>query len=208
MAAEAAGAPAQELAEQAFSEYHLYTLDHPALLRDRETQSLVMLDERAVRLEPRYLVRQGTPGVLSQIRIVDDAASGLGVPLPAGRVRVFEPDGSGGDAFTGESSIPHTAAGETLTLDVGTAFDLAAERRDVYNKRISDRERELQVELKLRDRKDTDVTIVVEEPIGGDFDVIDQSFPSTRKDANTLQWQIPVKAGGESVLRYTVRVRY
>jgi hypothetical protein len=205
MAAEAAPA---DMGEQAFSEYHLYTLDRPALLRDRETQSLVMLGERAVKLIPRYLVRNGVNGVLSQIQLVNDAANGLGVPLPGGRVRVFEPDGTGGDAFTGESAIPHTAAGEKLTVDVGTAFDLAAERREVANKRISDRERELQVEIKLRDRKPSDVTIVVEETVPGDFDVVNESLTSARKDANTLEWQVPVKPGAETVLRYTVRIRY
>jgi hypothetical protein len=204
MAADAA----PTMSEQTFGEYHLYTLDKPALLRDREAQSLVMYGERAVKITPRYLVRQGMPGVLSQIRLVNETANGLGVPVPAGRVRVFEPDGSGGDAFTGESSVGHTAAGEKLTIDVGTAFDLATERRDIYNKRITDREREYQVEIKLRDRKKTDVVIVVEESVGGDFDVLDETFKSTRKDANTLQWEIPVKAGAESVLRYTVRTRY
>jgi len=197
-----------DLTEQGFSEYHLYRLDRPALVRDRESQSLVMLTERNVKIEPRYLVRQGLPGVLAQVRLVNDETSGLGVPLPAGRVRVFEPDGGGGDAFTGESTIGHTAAGEKLTVDVGTAFDLATERREVYNKRISDREREYQVEIKLRDRKKTAVKIVVEEPVPGDFDLLDETFKSTRKDANTLQWEIPVAAGAEQVLRYTVRVRY
>ncbi|HUK64304.1 MAG TPA: hypothetical protein VLV15_13250, partial [Dongiaceae bacterium] len=96
-----------DLSEQGFSEYHLYRLDHPALVRDRESQSLVMLTERNVKIEPRYLVRQGLPGVLAQVRLVNDETSGLGVPLPAGRVRVFEPDGGGGDAFTGESTIGH-----------------------------------------------------------------------------------------------------
>ncbi|MFI5371548.1 MAG: hypothetical protein ACHQ52_08325, partial [Candidatus Eisenbacteria bacterium] len=147
-------------------------------------------------------------GVLAQVRLVNDESNGLGVPLPAGRVRVFEPDAGGVDAFTGESTIGHTTSGEKLTVDIGTAFDLAAERRDMYSKRISDREREYQVEIKLRDRKKTAVKIVVEEAVAGDFDLIDETFKSTRKDANTLQWEIPVAAGGEAVLRYTVRARY
>jgi hypothetical protein len=197
-----------DLSEENFSEYHLYTLDRPALLRDRESQSLVMLVERDVKLAPRYLVRQGTRGVLAQLRLVNDAASGLGVPLPGGRVRVFEPDGSGGEAFTGESTIGHTAAAETLTVDVGTAFDIAMERRQLYSKRISDREHETQSEIRLRNHKKSTVRIVVEESVSSDFDLLDETFKSTRKDANTLSWEIPVAAGAEQVLRYTVRVRY
>ena len=91
---------------------------------------------------------------------------------------------------------------------MGSAFDLAAERRQTDDKRISDREREYSIEIKLRNRKQTPVTIRVEEPVGGDFEVLKQSHAFVKKDANTLQFEIPVAAGKESVLSYTVRVRY
>jgi hypothetical protein len=205
MAADAA----LDLSEQSFSEYHLYTLGRPATLRDRESQSLTMLEPRSVKIEPRYLYRGGDPQrVRAQFVVRNDAASGLGVPLPAGRVRFYEADPAGDLQFTGETSIAHTAEGEKLTLDVGQAFDLVGERRELYNKRISDREREYAVEIKLRDRKKTDVTIVVDENVGGDSEVIAKTHEFTRKDANTIEWKIPVPAGKEVVMSYTVRVRY
>jgi hypothetical protein len=200
---------APDLDEQSFADYHLYTLDRGATLRDRESQSLTMLAPRAVKVEPRYLYRGGDArGVRAQLVVRNDAASGLGVPLPAGRVRFYEVDPAGDLQFTGETSIGHTAEGEKLTLDVGQAFDLVGERRELYNKRISDREREVAVEVKLRDRKKAGVTIVVEEAVGGDSDVIARTHEFTRRDANTLEWKIPVAAGKETVLGYTVRVRY
>ena len=166
-----------------------------------------MLDPRAVSFTPRYLYRGGDRrGVRAQLEAENTSAIGLGVPLPAGRVRVYEPDPAGDLQFIGESQIQHTAEGEKLILEVGTAFDLAAERREVSNKRISDREREYAVEIKLRNRKKTSVSIVVE--VAGDVDVIQKSHPFTRKDANTLQFTIPVAPGKEVVLSYTVRVRY
>jgi hypothetical protein len=196
------------LSEQAFAEYHLYTLERPATLRDRESQRLTMIEPRSIKLEPRYLYRGGSPGVSTQMVVTNDAASGLGVPLPGGRVRFYEPDAAGDLQFTGETSIAHTAEGEKLTLDVGLAFDLVAERRELRQKRISDREREYAVEIKLRNRKKSEVTIVVEESIGGDWEVLQKTHEFTRKDANTLQFKIPVAAGKETVLGYTARVRY
>ncbi|HEY2954307.1 MAG TPA: DUF4139 domain-containing protein [Candidatus Eisenbacteria bacterium] len=203
-----AAAGAGPLSEQAFSEYHLYSLDRPATLRDRESQRLTMLDPRAIKVAPRYLYSRGGPGVRTQLVVVNDAASGLGVPLPGGRVRFYEADAAGDLQFTGESSIPHTAAGEKLTLDVGQAFDLVGERRDLYRRRISDREREEAVEIKLRNRKKAEVTIVVEETVGGDSEVIQKTHDFIRKDANTIEFSIPVAPGKEAVLSYTVRVRY
>ena len=208
MMMKAADAGGEALNEQAFAEYHLYTLDRPATLRDRETQRLTMLEPRVIKVEPRYLYRGGGPGVRTQLVVVNDAASGLGVPLAGGRVRFYEADPAGDLQFTGETGIAHTAEGEKLTLDVGQAFDLVAERREMRQRRISDREREYAVEIKLRNRKKHDVTIVVEESVAGDIEVLQKTHDFTRKDANTLEFRIPVAAGKETVLSYTVRVRY
>lgn len=200
---------AADLSEQEFSEYHLYSLGRPATLRGREQQSFTMIEPHVVKTTPRYVYRGGDPrGVMSGVEIVNDRASGLGVPLPAGRVRFYDADAQGASHFTGETSIRHTPEGEKLTLEMGSAFDLAAERRDLFNRRITDREREYGVEVKLRNRKRSDVTILVHESVGGDVQLIEKTHEFTRKDANTIEFTVPVKAGAEAVVRYTARVRY
>jgi hypothetical protein len=198
-----------DLAEQAFSEYHLYTLGRPATLRSREAQSLTMLDPRTVAVTPKYVYRGGdTRGVMTQLEVMNSKDNGLGVPLPAGRVRFYEADPSGALQFTGETRIPHTPAGEKLTLDVGAAFDLSAERKQTADHRISDREREYSIEIKLRNRKSVDATIQVEEPANGETDVIKSSIPVSRDEANLLKFTVPVAAGKEVVLTYTARQRW
>lgn len=198
-----------DMSEESFADYHLYTLDRPATLRNQEQQSLSMVEPRPVKVTPKYLYRVQDPrGVRTTLETKNDAANGLGLPLPGGRVRVFEADAAGRLQFTGESSIGHTATGEKVTVDVGQAFDLVAETRTVSEKRISDREHETSWEVKLRNQKKGAVTIGVEASVGGDFDVTQQSSPSTKKDANTLHWDLAVPAGKETVLTYTVRVRY
>lgn len=208
VSADAGGAPDPGMSEEAFADYHLYTLNGEVTLRDRETQSLVMYDPKGVQVTPRYLYRGGSPGVQSQLILVNDSKSGTGQPLPAGRVRFFQPDATKQLQFTGETNIGHTAADEKLTMDVGTAFDLAAERVQKTDRRISDREREYSIEIKLRNRKANSVTIVVEESLGGDITVTQQSHPSVRKDASTLQFEVVVPAGKEAVLTYTARQRW
>jgi hypothetical protein len=207
VSAEMAMAPSADLNESSFSEYHLYTLPRPATLGNGESRQLTMIDPKTVKITPRYVVQGGGP-VMAQLELVNSKSAGPGVPLPGGRVRIFEPDDSGALQFTGEASIGHTPVDEKFTLGVGTAFDLVAERRDVANRRISDREREYDVEIKLRNRKSENVTIVVEEPVQGDFDVVRHSHPFEVKNARTIRFEIPVAAGKEVVLTYTTRVRY
>ncbi len=198
-----------DLTEQPVGEYHLYTLGRPATLRNEETQKLTMYDPRRIHVAPRYLFRPSDGnGVRTQLELVNDTASGLGMPLPAGRVRVYEPGPGGALEFTGEMSIGHTAEGEKLTLDVGQAFDLVGERKELTNTRISDRERETTVEIRLRNRKASPVTIVVEELVSGDVTVLKSSPEAVRKDASTLQFRVPVAAGAEQVVTYTARFRY
>ena len=203
------GAEKAQMNEASFADYHLYTLDETATLRDRETVRLGMLDTRDVKLRSRYLYRGGDPrGVRAQIRLVNDKSAGLGVPLPAGRVRIYEPDATGALQFVGESRIGHTAEAETLTVETGSAFDLVAERRETYTKKISNNEREYGVEISLRNRKKTDVEIVVEEPAGGDVEITSRSHPFTRADSNTLRFTVAVPAGKETIVKYVARQRW
>jgi hypothetical protein len=197
------------MSEAPFAEYHVYSLRGPATLRDRETQSLVMLDPRPVTFSPRYLYSGGDArGVRAQLELLNSAKDGPGAPLPAGRVRIFQADDSGAQQFTGESTIGHTPVDEKLTLEVGYAFDLAAERKTLAERRPSDREREYDVEIKLRNRKSVPVTILVDESVGGDTVLLKQSHPSTRKDANTIRFSIDIAPGKEAVLTYTARQRW
>src|SRR2546422_10482174 len=98
-----------------------------------------MIEPHAVTISPSYRYRGGDPrGVRAQLEAVNTAAVGLGVPLPAGRGGIYEPDPAGDLQFIGESSITHTAEGGKLTPEGGTPFDLAAERRGAVAKRRND----------------------------------------------------------------------
>jgi hypothetical protein len=204
-APDAAGA----MVEQSFADYHLYSLRGAATLRDRETQSLALIDPRPVTIAPRYEYRSGDPrGVLGRLEIVNSEQGGPGVPLPAGRVRCFQADDGGALQLVGETQVAHTPVDEKFTLDLGYAFDLAAERKSLAERRPSEREREYDVEIRLRNRKPVPVTIRVQEPMGADTQVLRQSHPATRKDANTLEFAVDVPAGREIVVTYTARQRW
>jgi len=203
------GAPGEAPAEQAFADYHLYTLPGNVTVRDRESQTLVLVEPHEVRVKPLYVYRGGDPsGVRSRLELVNSAKEGVGAPLPAGRVRCYAPDGDGDVQLTGETSVRHTAVDEKFTLDLGYAFDLAAERKQLSDRRVSDREREYTVEIRLRNRKATDATVVVEEPVSGDVEVVKSSLPVSREAAGLLKFTVELAAGREAVLTYTARHRW
>jgi hypothetical protein len=217
----AARAPA--FAEEAFFEYHLYTLDRRTTLADNETKQLRLLAAAGVPLGKQFRV-VGQPhwyrsptGELEHpvpvrvfLELRNEEASRLGMPLPAGIVRLYKQDRSGAEHFIGEDAIRHTPRGETVTLQAGEAFDVVASRRQTDYRKISVRpwQAEAAFALRVRNRKQEAITVTVREPIGGEWIVVESSHEPVRVDAGTLGFTVPVAADGTAEVSYRVRVAF
>lgn len=157
-------------------------------------------------IEPVQRGQTGTLPVTATVSVSNSKDAGLGQPLPAGRVRVFD-----GSDFLGESMLAHTAEGADITLEVGRPFDLRAER-EATDFRLDRAGRTIteSFAITLGNAKDRDATIQVLEtlPRWSDWEIIESSVPATRKGANQVEFDVPVPAKGETVLTYTVRYRW
>ena len=216
----AAAAP-EQFREESFFEYHLYTLERPTTLKENQTKQISLFQVTGVPVEKKLVLR-GEPyyfrsegGTLTQnekvkvfLELVNDEASGLGMPLPKGTVRVYKKDASGAEQFAGEDSIDHTPKDERVKLFVGEAFDVVADRTQTEWRMLSPRESESSYKIAIRNRKDQDVTVVVREPVGGDWRLLESSREGKKVDAGTLEFAVPVPKGKETVLTYRVAVRW
>lgn len=220
-AREMAAAPAA-FAREAFSEYHLYALGRKTTLLENETKQISLLGGTGVPVKKVFVVngqsfyyrnRQapGTP-IKDQVQVFykfrNDEAAGLGMPMPAGTVRVYQADSKGGIQFAGEDRIGHTPKDEDITLKIGTAFDVICERKQTEWAKIADGVYEMAYEITLRNHKATSISVDVNEPIAGDWRMLSSSHDHAKTDAWAAQFKVPVSAGGESVLKYRVRVRW
>ena len=219
--AQRAAAPPQ-FQQENFSEYHLYTLGRRTSVEDKETKQISLLEGSGVPVEKLFVVNgqnfyyrsAQAPGaplkdpVMVFYKFKNEEKGGLGIPLPAGNVRVYQKDSRGGVLFIGEDHIDHTPKDEFVTVKIGNAFDLVAERKQTDFKKIADRVYEMEYEITLRNHKDTPVTVQVNEPIGGDWEMLSSSFPAKKTAAFAAQFDVPVKANSESVLKYRVRVHW
>ncbi len=217
-----AGAPAPQFQQEGFSEYHLYTLQRQTSIQNNETKQISLLNGTNIPVE-KYLEVEGQPyyyrnpqGIGNPIpqpvkvfyRLKNDEKSGLGMPLPAGTVRVYQADSQGGTQFVGEDAINHTPKDETLRIYIGDAFDVVCERKQTDFKRLAPDLFEMEYQITLRNHKDGPVTVEVREPIGGDWDVLNSNYKYTKLDATTIGFQIPVEKDGTSTLDYRVRVKW
>jgi hypothetical protein len=204
MAAEAA----PQFNERQFFEYHLYDLQRPTTIADRETKQISLFDPAEVKnVEKKYTFdaeRLGTK-VNVTLEFKNAEATGLGMPLPAGTVRVYKQDKDGSQEFVGEDRIDHTPQDEKVRLALGKAFDVVAERKQTNFRRISDRVAETSYEIDVRNRKKERVTVIVIEHPQGDWDITQKTSDFTKKDSQTVEFPVTVEPGGEVKLTYTVR---
>ena len=217
-----APAAAPAMSQESFSEYHLYTLARKTTINNAETKQVSMLGATSFPVQKRYVVdgnlgyyrgarRTGSPikdnvQVFYQFR--NDEKAGLGMPMPAGTVRVYQADSKGGLQFVGEDRIDHTPKDETLNLKIGNAFDIVSERKQTDFERIANDVYEFGYEVTLRNHKTSAIVVEVNEPIGGSWRMLESSHPFEKTAAFAAQFKVPVAADGTTTLRYRVRVTY
>jgi hypothetical protein len=217
--------------EKAFFEYHLYTLGRPATIAQNATKQIELFPTAAgVGCEKTLvyfgqgmsLPSYGSPmtdrnfGLQSNrkvdvyLRMKNAQANGLGVPLPAGKLRVSKRDDADGSLeFIGEDVIDHTARDETVQVKLGSAFDVVGERKQLeYRVDSAAKWMEEEIEVRVRNQKpDEAVAVVVRESLyrWTNWAVTRKSHDFEKQDARTIHFPVRIAPKGEAAVRYTVR---
>jgi len=210
--------------EREFFEYHLYTLQRRATLKDNETKQIDFIDAKDVNVE-RIYVYDGA--VFPRNRNVDNPFYGtetnkkvdvylefknseenhLGVPLPKGKIRIKGGDESGQEEYLGEDTIEHTPRDEKLFIRVGVAFDLVGERKQTVFKQIDTHTIEEAYEIAVRNHKKEDVTVRVVEHLYryADWEIVESSHPFVKLDSKTMEFRVNIPSGKQVVVTYLVK---
>jgi hypothetical protein len=208
--------------QENFSEYHLYTLGRKTSVEDKESKQISLLQGSGVPVEKIFVVNgqnfyyhnRYSPGspqkdpVMVFYKFKNEEKASLGVPLPAGNLRAYQKDSKGGVLFIGEDHIGHTPKDEAVTVHIGNAFDVVAERKQTDYKSIGTSVWEMEFEITLRNHKDTPITVQVNEPIGGDWEMLSSNYKFTKTAAWAAQFNVPVAKDGTSVLNYRIRAHW
>lgn len=224
---------APSVTEKTFDEYHLYTLGRATTLRDRETKQVEFVrasevksetlyvfdglgsdwlryrgwDDTARRVNPEFGLGGGNQKVTVVRQFVNAKDNNLGLPLPKGRVRFYRSDDDGRMEFIGENEIDHTPVDETIRLVTGEAFDLVGERkRTNFQVDSSNHRAEETFEIELRNRKKEPVEIRVVENLhrSSNWTITAKSQDYNKVNSREIEFIVPLKAGEEKSVTYTV----
>ncbi len=214
--------------EQRVGEFHLYSLPGRLSLQPGLTTTVAFFEPADVAYEREYVVHGAVPwwGFLPQqgeetevpvevaYTLKRPRKTELGDrPLPAGSVRLYQPDSTGRAQLVGEAAMDHTPAGEDLRLSAGTAFDLTARRVQTAYTTRRDSTRAgwrtlatADYRVTVRNADDTAVTVAVEEERAGEWSVLQSSVKPEKVSSTITRFRVRVPARGETVLTYRVRV--
>lgn len=215
--------------EQKVGEFHLYTLGGRSTLLPGLTTSIALFEPAQVKYERTYVVHGDVPywGFLPQMgeeteppveviyTLTRPRKTDFGDrPLPGGIARLYLPDSAGGLQLVGEASTGHTAAGNDLKLNAGTAFDITAKRLQVtyVTRRDSTKARGVHTvatadyRVTLKNATDSAVVVDVQEERAGEWSVVSSSLPPEKVSSTVTRFRVRVPVRGEAVLTYRIRV--
>lgn len=220
----AANLKSDAFSEESLFEYHLYTLQRPATVRNKEQKQVSLLETAGVPYEKKLIVDSmlnfgmyypsegeiGTGDIkpLVKVEFVNKKENGLGIPLPKGRVKVYQRDKAGSVQMVGEDNIDHTPKDERLSLTVGRSFDVRATRKRTNFRRIDGRSFEETFEIEVRNRKETAEKVNVYERHYAEWEIPKSNMKWNKLDSQTMEYILDLKANETQTISYTVITRW
>lgn len=214
---------AQMRTEPAF-EYHVYTLPRTITLAENQTKQVALMSAANVPVNKEYVLQGASyyysgpyPEIGQKIKVgvfieLQNKGEGLGDPLPKGVIRVYKKDAQGNAQFVGEDRMDHTPKNETIRLKLGDAFDITADKKQTDFQKLATVGRNTTIEtayqIVLNNAKKEAVTVIVREPIPGDWTMVSESTPHRKAASNVAEWKVRIPAEGSATLNYRVRVKY
>lgn len=217
----AKSAAAPQFKEEAFFEYHIYTLDRRSTIKNNQTKQISLLSAQNIPIKKEFIysgrdyyllnlyreiIKTDKVGVY--IEISNKKENNLGMPLPKGTIRVYKYDTQGSLQFVGEDSIEHTPKDEKINIKLGDAFDVVASRKQMSYEKISKNVIEVAFEISLRNHKKEDITVKVIEQMTGDWKILESSHEYQKQDAFRITFHVPVKKDKEEKLTYKARIKF
>ena len=191
-------------------DYHIYNVENKIKkLIARESITVRMYGPLNVDYEKIYVFenserQQKEEPLKVEITLSNTEATGLGIPLPAGKIDMYTFTGSGGIEYIGSDQMGQVPKGESSTIQAGYAFDITGKRK-VLNYSRQRKSEEAVIEISVNNTRSDPVQIKIVEHINGDWVIKDQSHDYKKEDASTIHFAINLEPGKKEYITYTYK---
>lgn len=208
--ASADSAMAPNMQQQKFGDYKIYTIDRKVDIAPTSSKKIKLFPNKdgvIARKKYMYDSAGGDNSVKSIVTFTNDDRSRLGIPMPAGKYRVFAKDESGEFEQIGEATQEHKAEGEKLELTVGNSFDLKATRNQMDTEQDQIRRKgKYTVTVEIDSALDEEVEVIVKEPLyQGNWEILSANFDYKKINQNSVEFSVRAMAKEKTKLEYIVQ---
>jgi hypothetical protein len=208
-----------DVTQESYFEYHLYTLALPTTIADAQTKQVALLSARNVPIRKTLEVRGseiyyananadlGAKLPVGVYITFTNKGGDLGIPLPGGLVRLYKNDSRGTSQFLGSDRIDHTPKNEDVRLHVGDSFDVTANKKQTNFTALGGCEFQSSYDVRVANAKDIDQSVDVVEPIPGEWKILAENLPHRKTSSATATWTLNVPKNSSTTLTYTADVK-
>ena len=198
-----------DFTEDQLGDYHIYQLNESIDLLARESITTRLYPSKTISFEKTYLFenderRQKEEPLAIEYQIANKNENNLGVPLPKGKIQLFQTSKNGTIEFVGEDEILQVPKGETATIISGRAFDVIG-KRVVLNYNRQKKSEETSISIIVTNILPQKIKVRLIEHIFGDWVIRDASANYRKEDASTIHFPITIPANGSQTVTYTYR---
>lgn len=213
--------PGAGFEQKEFFEYHMYTLPRKTTIKNNQSKQIGLLQVSGIKAAKELLAKSSLNAftyrmesqkekipVLVYMTFKNEKANNLGMPLPAGIVRVYKKDTDNSQVFLGEDQIKHTPEDEEVRLRIGEAFDVVAEKTQNDYVRLTSNIHESEWEIAVRNHKKETAKIGIVEKLEGTWTITQKSHEFKKVDAFNVRFDVEVPPAKEVKVKYRVKIGY
>ena len=198
--------------EKKFFEYHIYEVANKTDLLNNENKQIGMFNANDISVKKIFTYNSRGSNVEKQkpavsIEFKNSKENNLGLPIPKGIVRIYKDDGESVE-LVGEDNVDHTAKNEEMELRIGEAFDITIDEKVVNSRKISDKVREMEYEIEVRNSKDEDIEVEINRQLWGNWEVLSTNIDYEKENNNNISFKVKVGENGKNKLTYKIRFVY
>ncbi len=197
--------------QEELGDLKLYRVPEPVTVAANGQKQIALLHKYKARVERLHHLVINADSEVDEpmtarlmLRLKNSKERGLGLPLPAGSVAIFEQIGNR-SLLAGEAQIENLAIDEDVELDVGESPDVRLTQHALSATETKDgeRSRKIRYELEVRNARPTAATVEVGLRLYGDVE-IERASAKLRLIKGRRTWVAQVPANGSSKLTYTI----
>ena len=190
-------------------DYHIYSINSDISLISKETIITRLYPSRKVSFNKTYLFENDERGqkeepLSVEYAIPNTAQNNLGLPMPQGKIQLYQLLSNGNIEFIGQDKIMQIPKNETATVSSGKAFDVIGERKVLnYDRQRKSEEASISIKISNTLNKSIDVRLI--EHIYGDWVVRNASSNYRKVDASTIHFSLSISPESSRTVTYTYR---